>query len=82
MTHTLLPACGGTEQPFTVNGKRWLYCWCPELGKHAYLNLDTDVAVWNRQFHPAWSPEYEHIPESESPRTPSHPETEEVDFYF
>ncbi len=38
------PACGGTEQPFvTRNGQRLLYCWQPSTGRHAYLNLGTDV---------------------------------------
>lgn len=57
----LVPACGGTEHPFTVNGRRWLYCWHPRSGRHCYLNIDTDVAVWNPNFHPAHAPEYEHV---------------------
>lgn len=59
----LVPACGGTELPFVVNGRRWLYCYHPASERHAYLDLDNDCVVWNRQFHPAWSPEYEFVPE-------------------
>lgn len=55
----LLPACGGTEQPFTVNGRRWLYCWHPASGTHCYLDVDNDRPVWNRSFHPAFAPEHE-----------------------
>jgi hypothetical protein len=55
----LIPACGGMEKPFTVNGVRWLYCWQPETNRHCYLNLDTDVAVFHRSFHPAFAPEFE-----------------------
>lgn len=57
----LVPACGGTEEPFTVNGRRWLYCWHRRSKRHCYLNLDTDIAVWNSSFHPAWAPEFEHV---------------------
>jgi hypothetical protein len=40
-----IPACGGKEKPMTVNGVRILYCWQPTTGKHAYVNLDTDVIM-------------------------------------
>ena len=41
-----LPACGGTEQPFTTRrGFRLLYCWQPATGNHAYINLDTDIVL-------------------------------------
>jgi len=40
------PACGGTEIPFyTRTGVRLLYCWQPSTGKHAYLNLETDLIL-------------------------------------
>jgi hypothetical protein len=40
------PACGGTETPFiTRNRRRLLYCWQPSTGKHAYLDLDTDLIL-------------------------------------
>lgn len=55
----LIPACGGTEKPFTVNGRRWLYCYDTSLKKHCYLDLDNDIAVWHRSFHPAFAPEFE-----------------------
>lgn len=40
------PASGGTETEFvTRGGHRLLYCWQPSTGKHAYLNLDTDIIL-------------------------------------
>lgn len=60
-TDALVPACGGAEKPFVVNGRRWLYCWHPRSGRHCYLNLDTDIAVWNRSFHPVTAPELEFV---------------------
>ena len=45
-----VPACGGTEQPFTTRrGFRLLYCWQPTTGKHAYINLDTDIALTDEE---------------------------------
>ena len=42
------PANGGTETPFiTRNRKRLLYCWQPSTGKHAYLDLDTDLILFD-----------------------------------
>ena len=38
-----IAACGGNEQPFTVDGTRWLYVWNPRTGATGYLNLDTDI---------------------------------------
>jgi hypothetical protein len=43
-------ACGGTEEPMTVNGVRVLYCWNTGTGKHAYLNLDTDIIMADNDF--------------------------------
>lgn len=40
-----VPACGRTETPFTCKGFRLLYCWNTGTGKHAYLNLDTDIIL-------------------------------------
>jgi hypothetical protein len=41
-----IPACGGTEVPFTTrNGYRLLYCWQSSTGRHAYLNCDTDIIL-------------------------------------
>lgn len=62
---SLVPACGGAERPFTVAGRRWLYCWHRQSSRHCYLNLDTDIAVWHRSFHPAFAPEFEHVPDSD-----------------
>ena len=39
-------ACGGTETPFkTRSGRRLLYVWNPATGKHAYLDVETDVVL-------------------------------------
>lgn len=41
-----IPACGGTETPFTSRlGIRLLYCYQPTTGRHAYLNMDTDFIL-------------------------------------
>ena len=41
-----LPACGGTETPFwTRTGRRLLYCFQPSTGKHAYLDVQTDLIL-------------------------------------
>lgn len=41
-----LPACCGTEEPMTTRtGARVLYCWQPSTGRHAYLDLDTDLII-------------------------------------
>lgn len=80
----LVPACGGTEQPFMVNGRRWLYCWEKGGDRHCYLDLDNDVPVWHRSFHPAFAPEFEHelevTPPKPSPSIAALPEVE--DFYW
>jgi hypothetical protein len=40
------PANGGTEVPFiSRSGVRLLYVWQPATGKHAYLNMDTDLLI-------------------------------------
>jgi hypothetical protein len=39
-----VPACGGTETPFTTrNGRRLLYMWNPTTGEHAYYDVTSDV---------------------------------------
>jgi len=44
-------ACGGSEEPFTHNGVRWLYVYNPRREEHGYLNMGTDIvqpeAPWN-----------------------------------
>lgn len=38
------PACGGTEVPFTTRtGRRLLYCYQASTGRHAYLDMGTDL---------------------------------------
>lgn len=40
------PACNGTEVPFTSRGgHKLLYCWQPSTGKHAYINVETDILL-------------------------------------
>lgn len=39
-----IPACGGTETPFTTRtGRRLLYMWNPTTGEHAYYDVINDV---------------------------------------
>ncbi len=41
-----IPACGGTEVPFTTRtGFKLLYCWQPSTGRHAYLDLGRDIIL-------------------------------------
>lgn len=49
-------ACGGDEQPFTIRGVRFLYCFNPYLGVHRYLNLDEDRVLEDDEFraHRGW----------------------------
>ncbi|OSZ33053.1 hypothetical protein BVZ28_13640 [Alcaligenes faecalis] len=78
----LVPASGGTEQPFTVNGRRWLYCWDTETKQHCYLDLDNDIPVWNRSFHPAWAPQFEHAQEELPQRIIKGPFIPSESFFF
>jgi len=44
------PASGGTEMIFTSrSGIRLLYCYQASTGKHAYLNVDTDIILSNEE---------------------------------
>ena len=38
-----IPACGGTEQPFTVRGETFLYMWNTTTGEHAYYSVTRDL---------------------------------------
>lgn len=41
-----IPACQGTETPFTTRtGRRLLYCWNPGTSRHAYLDTQTDIIL-------------------------------------
>ena len=41
-----VPGCGGTETPFFArNGTRLLYCWQPSTGRHAYLDMGSDLIL-------------------------------------
>jgi len=45
-----IPACQGQEKPFTTRtGKRLLYCWQPSTGSHAYLDLDSDMILTDKE---------------------------------
>ena len=47
-----VPASGGTETPFnTRTGDRMLYCYNPNTGKHAYLDLGSDMIVADNDLH-------------------------------
>jgi hypothetical protein len=44
------PACGGSETEFkSRGGHRLLYCWQPSTGRHAYINLDTDIVLTDEE---------------------------------
>jgi hypothetical protein len=44
------PANGGSEVPFTTrSGKRLLYCWQPTTGRHAYLDMDSDIILTDEE---------------------------------
>lgn len=43
-----VPACGGTETPFTTRtGRRLLYMWNTTTGEHAYYDITNDVFLSN-----------------------------------
>ena len=42
---TWVPACGGREPVFTVDGQRLQYCFNPALSQHAYYSLDRDLIL-------------------------------------
>jgi len=45
-----VPACGGTEQPFiSRSGIRMLYCFNPAMGKHAYIDCNTDMIMTDEE---------------------------------
>lgn len=45
-----VPAGGGTEEPFrSRDGRRLLYVWNQKTGKHAYLDLDSDVVLTDEE---------------------------------
>lgn len=44
------PACGGSEVPFkSRSGKRLQYVWQPSTGQHAYLDLDSDLILSDKE---------------------------------
>lgn len=44
-----VPACGGSEQPFQVQGRRVQYMWNTFTGEHAYYDLEADVFLDQEQ---------------------------------
>lgn len=45
-----VPACGGLEVPFTTRtGKRLLYVYNHAEGRHAYLDLGTDLILTDEE---------------------------------
>ena len=50
MSDNWIPACGGTETPFTTRTGRVLqYLWCPATGEHAYIDVKTDIILTNEE---------------------------------
>jgi len=45
-----VPACGGTEVPVTIKGRRLLYMWNQRTGEHAHLDLDTDIFLTTEEY--------------------------------
>lgn len=62
----LVPACGGTETPFTYNGVEWIYCWHKQSNQRLYYNMTDSRPVWNLQFHPVAEPHLEFIVQLDS----------------
>jgi hypothetical protein len=51
-----VPASGGQEEPFwTRSGRRLQYLWQPSTGKHAYIDLDTDLILSNEEAEAAFA---------------------------
>ena len=51
------PACGGTETPMlTRSGKTLLYCFQPSTGRHAYLDVGTDMILSDEEAMAALEP--------------------------
>ena len=49
-TDNWVPACGGTEQPFTTRtGRRLQYLWNETTGEHAYIDCNTDIILTNEE---------------------------------
>ena len=45
-----VPACGGTETPFTTRtGRRLLYMWNLSTGGHAYYDIASDIFLSNEE---------------------------------
>lgn len=45
-----VPANGGSEAPILLaSGDRLLYCWHPASGRHAYLDMRSDVILADDQ---------------------------------
>jgi hypothetical protein len=49
--HPWYVGCGGTETPFTLNGKRYLYVWNMAERKHYYYCFDEDLFISDTDFH-------------------------------
>lgn len=52
-----IAACGGTETPFlSRSGKTLLYCHQPSTGRHAYLDVGTDMILSDEEALAALEP--------------------------
>jgi hypothetical protein len=45
-----VPGCGGTEKPFRArSGRMLLWCWQPSSGRHAHLDVETDMILTDEE---------------------------------
>jgi hypothetical protein len=50
MNDNWVPACDGKELPFkSRSGIRLQYVWQPSTGRHAYLNVDSDIILTDEE---------------------------------
>lgn len=52
-----IPACGGTEKPFTVQGRSLLYMWNRATGEHAYYDIRRDLFLSNEDAQDLLNPQ-------------------------
>ncbi len=43
-------ACGGSEEPFLMNGRKYLYVYNPKLREHKYLDMSVDTLLTNDEW--------------------------------
>lgn len=55
MTFGWQAACGGTEQPFNFQGKRYHYLWHKVAGVHAYYCITDDLFLGDEEAEHLWN---------------------------